>query len=325
MQRPGTARGVTYVDFALGHTHTLAVRSDGWIEAFGGTGWAPLLTVSPLAPGTAYTMCAAGQGHSVALRSDNVLVAWGDNTEGQCNVPNLPSSARCLQLDAGQIHPVARLSDGTTRSWGSGSWFQIDLPALTGSPVTQRGRFVDLSIGPFWGVVILSDGDADAFSRDVTLPPLPPGLRYERADGSGGHILLLRSDGQIVGFGQNSFGELNPPPLPPGMTWVDFALASQFSVAIRSDGQAFAFGNVGPTGVIPQPPPGVRYVDVDCSPGKTVLLRSDGRSGADRVDAERHPAGSCSAGGLALRVDRRRRRQEPRDPLGRVRPCSGVR
>jgi alpha-tubulin suppressor-like RCC1 family protein len=274
---PALPAGVRYVDFALGHTHTLALRSDGWIEAFGGTGWAPLLTVPPLPPGTTYTMCAAGQEHSVAARSDNVLVAWGSNNSGQCNVPVLPPGVRCLQLDAGQGHTVARLSDGTTRSWGSGSWFQIDLPVLPGSPINQRGRFVDLSIGPFWGVVVSSDGSADAFSRDVTLPVLPAGARYVRADGSHAHILLLRSDGQLVGFGANSFGEATPPPLPPGMTWVDFALASQFSVAVRSDGQAFSFGNVTASGVIPPPPSGVRYVDVDCSPGKAILLRSDGQ------------------------------------------------
>jgi hypothetical protein len=273
---PVLPAGVTYVDFALGYSHTLAVRSDGWIEAFGGTGWAPLITVPPLPVGTSYTMCAAGQDHSVALRSDNVLVAWGNNNSGQCNVPTLPAGVTCLQLDAGQLHTVARLSDGTTRSWGSGSWFQIDLPVLPGAPVTQRGQFVDLSVGPFWGAVIASDGTADAFSRDVTLPPLPAGMRYLRADASHAHILLLRSDGQIVGFGANSFGELNAPPLPAGMSWTDFALASQFSVAIRSDGQAFAFGNVAPSGVIPVPPAGVSYVDVDCAPGKTILLRSDG-------------------------------------------------
>jgi alpha-tubulin suppressor-like RCC1 family protein len=273
---PGLPLGVTYVDFAFGHTHTLALRSDGWIEAFGGTGWAPLLIVPPLPAGTTYTMCAGGQDHSVAVRSDNVLVAWGGNTEGQCDVPTLPAGVRCVQLDCGQLHTVARLSDGSTRSWGSGTWFECALPVLPGSPVTQRGTFVDLSIGRYGAVVISSDGTADAFSWNVTLPPLPAGTRYVRSDASV-HTLLLRSDGQIVGSGPNIYGELNAPPLPAGMTWVDFALASQFSVAIRSDGQAFSFGNVGPSGVIPVLPPGVSYVDVDCSPGKAILLRSDGQ------------------------------------------------
>ena len=63
-----------------------------------------------------YTQVAAGYMHTVALKNDGTLVAWGDNSDGQCNVPS--GLTGVTQVAAGGYHTVALKNDGTVVAWG---------------------------------------------------------------------------------------------------------------------------------------------------------------------------------------------------------------
>jgi alpha-tubulin suppressor-like RCC1 family protein len=84
----------SFVRVAAGDAHTLALRPDGTIAAFGDNGDREC-DVPPLPAGVTYVDFAAGgsvhwnSGFTVALRSDGTVVAWGENVVGQCNVPPL--------------------------------------------------------------------------------------------------------------------------------------------------------------------------------------------------------------------------------------------
>jgi hypothetical protein len=110
-----------------------------------------------------------------------------------------------------------------------------------------------------------------------SVPTLPPGLSYVRAEAGVYHTVALRSDGRVVAWGYNGLGQCNVPPLPPGTTYVHIAAAQGHTVLLRSDGVAVAFGsNLYGISTIPTPPVGVTYVEVDCHELTTLLLRSDG-------------------------------------------------
>ena len=57
-------------------------------------------------------------------------MAWGRNSEGQCNVTVLPSGLAYVEVAAGWPHSVARRSDGSVVAWGSNLYSQCNVPAL---------------------------------------------------------------------------------------------------------------------------------------------------------------------------------------------------
>src|ERR1035437_10016757 len=87
---PAGLSGVTAI--AAGALHTVAVKSDGTVVAWGAgtttTGVSPEYGQSIVPGGVSnVTAIAAGSYHTVALKTNGTVVAWGENTQGQTNVP----------------------------------------------------------------------------------------------------------------------------------------------------------------------------------------------------------------------------------------------
>mgnify|MGYP001426698535 FL=1 len=59
---------------------------------------------------------AGGGYHGAAVISDGTVEAWGDNSQGQCNVPS--GLDNVIKIEAGRQHTCALMSDGTVTSWG---------------------------------------------------------------------------------------------------------------------------------------------------------------------------------------------------------------
>src|SRR5262249_59787485 len=55
---------------------------------------------------------------ALARRSDGSMVAWGDNSNGQCNVPALLPGQTCVGVATGGRHAAALCSDGSVVAWG---------------------------------------------------------------------------------------------------------------------------------------------------------------------------------------------------------------
>lgn len=69
---------------------------------------------------------ACGGGHSLGLRSDGTIVAWGNNYDGQCDVP--APNTDFIAVAGGGFHSLGLKSDGTIVAWGANSWGECNVP-----------------------------------------------------------------------------------------------------------------------------------------------------------------------------------------------------
>ena len=75
-----------FTAIAAGWYHTVALKGDGTVVAWGYNGYGQC-NVPPGLSGV--TAIAAGGYHTAALKGDGIVVAWGDSHDGQCTVPAL--------------------------------------------------------------------------------------------------------------------------------------------------------------------------------------------------------------------------------------------
>jgi len=170
----GTLSGVAAV--AGGDNHTLAVRADGTVVAWGFNGNGQLgdntLTErsSPIqVAGLAGVVgISAGGYHSLALRSDGGVSAWGDNQYGQLGDTTITTPRKTpvqvsgldnvVAVGGGHFYSVAALADGSVVSWGFNGGGQLGDPSVVFTR-TAPGPVVGLT-----GVTNLAAGDAHVVS-----------------------------------------------------------------------------------------------------------------------------------------------------------------
>jgi len=105
------------VGIAAGSSHSLALRSDSGVVAWGGN-WKDQCTVP--AEATGIIQIAAGMSHSLALRSDGVVLAWGNDKDGQSSVPSglaIQNTGVETVVAAGNTS-LALMKDGSVIGWG---------------------------------------------------------------------------------------------------------------------------------------------------------------------------------------------------------------
>jgi hypothetical protein len=96
------------VGIAAGEYHSLAVRADGTVVAWGDNSEGQSSVPPDLA---AVAATAGGGGHTVALAADGSLVAWGADWNGQCDIP--PDILPAAGVAAGSYHTVALIESAT--------------------------------------------------------------------------------------------------------------------------------------------------------------------------------------------------------------------
>lgn len=177
---------------ALGGGHTLAIKSDGSLWAWGINNWGQLGIgdvpgpTTPVRVGTDYdwAQVAAGFMHSVALKADGSLWTWGRNDDGELGNGGLAAEATPARVGsdttwvavaAGHYHTLAIKSDGSLWAWGYNAWGQL------GDNSTDR-RLSPVMVG--------SDSNWVAVA------------------GGGEHSLALKGDGSLWGWGRNWDGQL---------------------------------------------------------------------------------------------------------------------
>ena len=183
------------IAIAAGGSHTLALKSDGTVWAWGDNGYGHLgdgttterytpVQVSGL---TGVIAISAGGYHSAALKSDGTVWAWGWNCEGQLgngttsDVNPFPVQVSGLTavkaIAAGANYSKALKSDGTVWAWGAGYYGQL-------GDGTTVSKYTPVQVSGLTGVAAIGSGE------------------YQF------HSIALKSDGTVWTWGYNYYGQL---------------------------------------------------------------------------------------------------------------------
>lgn len=176
----------------------------------------------------------SGEFHNVVLSQDGILTAWGDNSEGQLDIPQQAMPA--LMVVSGYAHNLALREDGTVVGWGLNIFRQARPPA------NLRG-VVNLAAGRDHSLALIASGEVFAWGRNnvgqTRVPELP--ARAIAVAGGGAHSLALLENGTVVAWGDNAYGQ---SLVPPGLSNVIMIAAGQYhSLALRGDGTLVAWGD----------------------------------------------------------------------------------
>jgi hypothetical protein len=164
--------------------------------------------------------------HSLALRSDGALAGWGENLDGQTNVP----SGTFVAVAAGRMHSLGIRADSTLVGWGHNYFSQIDVPS---------GTFSAISAGGFHSLAIRADGTLVGWGENSSGQTDVPSGTFTAVAAGSTHSLAIRTDGTLAGWGDNGYGQID---VPSG-TFSAVAAGGAHSLAIRADGTLVGWGD----------------------------------------------------------------------------------
>lgn len=221
-----------------GSGHSLALKRDGTVWAWGGNDWGQLgdgTTQTRLAPvqvaGLANAIAiSAGDFHSVAVTRDGGVWTWGgnDSRTNRATPGRVSGLTGIVTVAAGSLHTVALGADGTAWSWGNNRY-----GALGDGTFTER--LVPVIVASSSGLTAIAAGPY--------------------------HSMALTSGGSVVAWGLNNHGQLGDDTRATraisapvsGLTGVvsistgrgDPREITGMSLAVRDDGSVWAWGDNG--------------------------------------------------------------------------------
>jgi hypothetical protein len=179
------------------------------------------------------TAISAGGYHSLALLDTGTVRAWGYNGYGELGdgtnlTSDTPVEVQGLHgvtaISAGEFHSMALLSSGNVMAWGANNEGQL-------GDGSTAGTNVPIQVSGLSGVTAISAGGCGAFPE--------------------GHSLALLSNGRVMAWGDNQYGQLGDgntvnsdvPVDVSGLSEVVAISAGEFfSLALLKDGTVVAWG-----------------------------------------------------------------------------------
>jgi len=268
------------VAVAAGASHTVALREDGTVRAWGTSSYGQTNVPSSLSNVIAVV---AGLNHTAALKSDGTVVAWGDNSYGQLLVPSGLSNVTALAAAAN--HTLALRGDGSVIGWGNNANSQLNVPEDlneavavgtgidNGFAVKLDGTLVEWGNGPTWqengnstqlnaaagshGIASVAGGVylAWVLQNNGTLTPSGVGIPYGHwfiditacwAYGtsvpSEEYVAMLTSSGQCFVAGYPFYSQFTPS----SSSYPVFNVNDAFSAAVSYRHAAVAIGDGAP-------------------------------------------------------------------------------
>jgi alpha-tubulin suppressor-like RCC1 family protein len=226
---------------AGGAYHTLAIRNDGTLWAWGSGGFGQLgngtgySQSSPAQVGTDndWAAVAAGNSHSLGLKNDGTLWAWGRDNYGQLGdggsntdqfVPTqVGNDNNWVTVGANLWHSLAIKTDGTLWAWGQDGFGQLG----DGGSNTNQSAPVQIGTDNNWTTIAVGAYHTLAIKNDGTL-----------------WAWGWNRDGQL-GDGGSNILETAPIQVGTDNNWDDVAAGYYHSLAIKNDGTLWAWGNDG--------------------------------------------------------------------------------
>jgi alpha-tubulin suppressor-like RCC1 family protein len=220
--------GTNWVAVAAGGGHSLGVRSDGTLWAWGRNYFGQLglgdtanrLSPAPVGSGTNWVAMSAGYEHSLGVRSDGTLWAWGWNPHGELGLGNIGQEGKKSPTQVGNATDwvaasgamytsVGVRSDGTLWSWGM-TYYASGGSIWTPTQVGSATNWAAVADGASGSLGMRSDGtlwvwphNAGAIPSQVTMA-----TNWARVSARFHHYVGLRSDGTLWAWGSNPYGQL---------------------------------------------------------------------------------------------------------------------
>ncbi|MFM7679028.1 MAG: RCC1 domain-containing protein, partial [Roseiflexaceae bacterium] len=139
---------------------------------------------------------------------------------------------------------IAILDNQTLVTWGSNRFWQTTIPFRY-----KNTLFTDVAAGARVAYALDTTGQVVAWPAPIDCPLCVDGENVVPVDAQSGvtaisanasNAIALKSDGTVVVWGNNTFGQLNVPPSVTGITAV--AAGATHMLALKSDGTVIAWG-----------------------------------------------------------------------------------
>ncbi len=259
------------IQVAAGWDHSLALKKDGSVIAWGGGEGENNRGQATVPLGLEKVVqVAAGSSVSIALRGDGTVAAWGANESGQTDVPE--NLKNVVQVAAGANFCVALKNDGTVVAWGTDFGNKTSVPEnLTG--VSQIAACSNNTLALKDDGSVVSWGFWDLNVNDpATIPQNVPNLK-EIAVGVS-HAVGLTMNNTIVTWGsENRSASLKNNPESANIKQIGTGF--YHSLAITSQDGVLAWGSNG-SGQTDVPVTPYKYHQVSGGFGYTLALVSGG-------------------------------------------------
>jgi alpha-tubulin suppressor-like RCC1 family protein len=266
--------GTGFDSVSAGRIHTLALKADGSLYAWGRGFFGALGDGSttdratPFLVGTGFATASAGGYHSAAVKKDGTLWAWGDNSYGQLGdgttTPRyfprqVGTEATWASVSAGGYHTLALKKDGSLHAFGFNGSGQIGdgTGASKTRPVLVGTGYVFADAGDQHSGAVNADGELYMWgnnwygqlgdgSSSIRYRPTLVGFGYASVYGGQYHTVAVKADGSLYAWGQGKLGDgsdsYSPTPVFLGTGFASAAAGYDHSAALRTDGSLYAWG-----------------------------------------------------------------------------------
>ncbi len=217
------------------------------------------------APNSGFIAIDAGLFKNLGLKADGSIVTWGANDYA---VPE-PNSG-FIAVSIGWLHRLGLKGDGTVVAWGNNHYGQTNVPEPnTGFVGVAAGVH---SLGLKGDGAILAWGCADPYNHEQCNVPAP-NTGFIAVDACMEHSLGLKADGSIVAWGSQELGQINVPE--PNTEFIAIATGTNHSLGLKTDGSIVAWGDntFGQTDV---PVPNVDFIGIAAGAAHSLGLKADG-------------------------------------------------
>ena len=193
----------TAVAISAGWKHSLALRADGTLWAWGSNEYGQLgdgTNVDKAAPvqiGSGYAVIAAGGAHSLGIKTDGTLWEWGDNN----TTPEQVGSGFGT-IAAGRDHSLALRTDGVLWTWGNNAYGQLGdgTFVVKAKPAELEPGYVAIGAGDGLSFAVKTDGSLWAWGGDefdIKTKPVQIDVGYSKVAVGWYRAFALKTDGSL--------------------------------------------------------------------------------------------------------------------------------